>query len=198
MEENKQLTFINYYDYCLAANCTAKDFGEDNLNIGHVSFGVFTEANELDLALMKNDKVNIGEEVGDIAWNLANHTIYHFKGSDQIFEQLTEIWWKPQYTVTLPKDELIAFKAYLDKYGDMSMKYFRTSKKIDGYNHKMKDILLNMNKCLVSIALNSSITPVQILMNNIDKLYVRYGEKFDSYLCLNRDLIKEYKVLENI
>lgn len=194
----QEINLINFYDYALAAQRTVAFQDNDFLDIGHFGFGACTEYLELNLAISRKDRVNIGEEIGDSIWFQANHILKHFDTKDQIWRQLTEIWWKPQYTITLSHNELQFYTEYLDKYADICMKYFRAHKKVDGYNAKVKDLLIKMSKSLVSIALNESLNPIQILNNNIQKLYDRYPEKFDSYLCMNRDLIKEYKTLSNI
>jgi hypothetical protein len=38
---------------------------------------------------------------------------------------------------------------------------------------------------------------VQILTNNINKLYVRFGDKFDADKAINRDTDAERDVLDN-
>lgn len=193
--QEKKFNFINYYDYCLAASSALVDFGADYLNIGGCGFNIFGESLKLELALIKNDKNDISKRISNISLSLANHILIHFKPSDQIYEQLTEVWWKPQFTITLPKDEFINFQANQDIYGDIVRKYFNTCKKVEGYNYKIKNCILNMSKSLVSIALSNSLVPLQILISGIEELYIKDNKAFDLYFNLNKDLIKEYKVI---
>lgn len=199
MEMRKEITLINFYDYALAASATLKEKDTDVGNLTHFALGVLTEFFELVEGIDKGDKVNISEECGDSIWYIANHALLEFSDDPRLFKELTEIFWEPKNTFALPHDELVFYKKYLREYGDIIKLYFLTGKKVDGYNHIIKRLFKDLCKSLASIQLFNGISPTQTLHNNINKLYDRYGDKFDDYLCFNRDLIKEYKTLsENI
>lgn len=197
MESNKTINLINFYDYALAASRTLNKKETQSDDVGHYGFGVSTEYFELMDALEANNKVNISEECADACWYLANHLLSVYEKNDQIWEQVNEIFWKPQYSIILPMEEVRFYRNFVRDYSDVCKKEFAYLRKIDGYEHKMKKMIMDLFKSLVSIMLNSGdINPRQALHNNIMKLYDRYPDKFDSYFAMKRDLVKELETLK--
>ena len=117
---------MNFYEYQEEAKRTCADLGQPSDNI-HMVMGMVTEVGELMDCFKKNlaygkeiDWINVPEEIGDLAWYIAN------------FCRLND----------------------LDFYA--------------------------------------------IIENNIDKLRIRYPEKFTEENANNRDLKKEREVLEQL
>lgn len=195
VQAKEEIKLSSFYDYAQAASRTLSKKEKQSDDVGHYGLGISTEYFELMDAMDANDKVNISEECADACWYFANHLLSVYKATDQIWEQLNEIFWKPQFSVVLPIEEKKYYRNYIRDYSDICKKEFAYYKKIDGYDHKIREIIKNSLKSLVSIMLGYGINPIQALHNNINKLYDRYPDKFDSYFAMKRDLTKEFETL---
>lgn len=186
----------NLAEYQQLAKRTCPSLGTMFDNERHMTLGVATEIGEaLDIFKKKlaykkpMDIVNLGEELADIAWYIVN--LATFNGVE-IKEDLSE--------------NLIAeFQEYLERVSKIDM--------TDDAKAEVTLILLLSYFCgssvsflfesvlvqLVSLAYICNLYKLdffQCLTNNIDKLKVRYPEKFTEKAALNRDLDSERKELE--
>lgn len=167
----KTLTIENYQKL---AKRTCPDLGSLEKNLLHMRLGIITEVGEVLDIFKKNlaygkpiDIVNLGEELADVAWYACNEATFRNR--------------------------------------EISLKEFISSFK---YNNELEviDVLLNFNvfseNCnsimfmVKSIAEFYNLNIEECLYKNIEKLKIRYPDKFDTDLALNRNLDAERKVLE--
>lgn len=165
------------------------------LNSLHMTTGIMTEIPELVLAIVKNDKVNIAEEVADSLWYAANYAyvndlafsyefsaerrILSFSGIENIGEELNT-----DGCMLLFAGELL----------DLDKKLLAYNKTRDlGYQRRM---LTGFLDSVNNLAIEFGIDLEQAMENNIAKLRVRYPEKFDTELAINRNTDRERVELE--
>lgn len=179
---------------------TCADLGSMKLNLFHMSSGITSELSELEEAIEKQDNVNIGEELGgDIFWYLSNYCT--FRGLD--LEPLGESCLKtiqefknnkksPLDAENNPLNALYRANSWL---ADLVKKYGAYDKEID---LEQEDFILRMLLLESFTLLKSYDLDIRVcLQNNINKLIIRYKDKFNNHSALNRDLVAERKELEN-
>jgi NTP pyrophosphatase (non-canonical NTP hydrolase) len=178
--ENKISSLKEYQE--LAAR-TCANLGSKKLNNLHMKMGLITElAEAIDvykkkIAYKKDiDYVNLQEElIGDVFWYAVNYCRINKLTLPVMPDALWESQ-KPTYTDAEYVNNLIEFVK-------LSMK-------------PKKNISSLMIKIyILSTYLNFDF--YQSLTNNINKLMVRYPEKFDTDKAINRDLETERKRLED-
>ena len=178
--ENK-ISSLKEYQELAQRTCT--DLGSKKLNNLHMKMGLITElAEAIDvykkkIAYKKDiDYVNLQEElIGDVFWYAVNYCRINKLALPKMPEALWESQ-KPSYTDAEYVNNLIEFVK-------LSMK-------------PKKNISSLMIKIyILSAYLNFDF--YQSLTNNINKLMVRYPEKFDTDKAINRDLETERKRLED-
>lgn len=150
----------------------------DNL---HMVLGMESEIEEL---ISSVDEVNTLEEIGDIWWYLSNYAnlnnydivISHF--TRKKFNALLEIVSLTHVLIDSTKKEL-AYKKPIDR-------------------EKIQNTINELASFLNDYTIYMKVDLGTVFARNINKLYVRYPEKFNEFLALeeNRDLITEYKTLE--
>lgn len=173
-------------EYQKLAQRTCNDLGSLQENVTHMKLGIYTEVGELLDVIKKHlaygrpmDIVNVGEEIADATWYVVNEatfnkvTIHHIP---EPFAVLTDIFDVIEWCERLmccyiksndPNDE------FIEVYGP--------------YNRL----------CILSfIAKYFGLDIYKLLENNIDKLKVRYPEKFDAHFAVNRNLDRERIELE--
>lgn len=165
-------------------------------DLSHMALGMVSELSELQIALRNSDQTNIMEELGDICWylintsdllgidfgaiayeeyknkvsNIFNHNIQGLTDFEKLCFLISEVSNLVKRFLAYDKDyELETFKVLL--YG----------------------IYLKVDDVADFWLINFDI----ILQKNIQKLAIRYPEKFTEYHALNRDLDSEYKTLSN-
>jgi NTP pyrophosphatase (non-canonical NTP hydrolase) len=178
---------------------TCADLGSMKLNLAHMSMGITSELAELEEAIEKQDKVNIGEEIADIHWYLSNYCT--FRGLD--YSDLGESCFKtvqdfkntnksPLSGENSPLNALYRVNSYL---ADLVKKYVAYDKEI---NLEEEDYVLRMLLLESFTLLKSWDIDINVcLQNNVNKLIIRYADKFNNHSALNRDLMAERKELEN-
>jgi len=170
-------------EYQTHAQRTCADLGNKKLNNLHMKMGLITElAEAIDvykkkIAYKKDiDYVNLQEElIGDVLWYAVNYCRINKIKLPVMPEALLESQ-KPSYT-----DE--QYVKHLIDFLKLSMK---PKKNISSLIIKIY---------ILSVYLNFDF--YQSLTNNINKLMVRYPEKFDVNNAVNRDLKTERKRLED-
>lgn len=160
----------------------------DQFNLDHMIHGLNGEIGELVRCVgtelkLRVDKVNLGEELGDIYWYISNYC--NFRNLPIPEEVQT----------TLPNDMcldlLIISIAELTDIVKKQLAYGRTIEK-----SKELEIIYNI---YVALSLFEDIYDIQgsvIRDRNIAKLTVRYPDKYSDVAALNRDLNAERKILE--
>lgn len=183
-------------EYQLLASRTCPDLGTPDLNERHMNLGVTTEIGEtLDifkkfLAYQKPiDIVNLGEELADIAWYIVNKCRFHEVPLEEDFNEVVDevglIIKERMFTDTdLPlelKSEALLVVILMTYCGPTN----------NMFNAPIVQLAV-----LANIAKFYELDFFQCLTNNIDKLKVRYPEKFTNEAAQNRDLEAERAELE--
>lgn len=177
--ENK-ISSLKQYQKFAARTCA--DLGKKKLNNLHMKMGLITElAEAIDvykkkIAYKKDiDYVNLQEElIGDVLWYAVNYCRINKIALPVMPEALLESQ-KPSYT-----DE-----GYVNILIDLVKLSLKPKKNIP---------MIIIKIFILSTYLNFDF--YQSLTNNINKLMVRYPEKFDTDKAINRDLKTERKRLE--
>ena len=149
----------------------------------HASIGINTEIDEL---LEAYTIENTREEIGDIFWYMA------------IFYRIYKLDTSPYFDFTkslvmIDKNQCLLS---LQKEGYKSLDYAKRIKFYGaGLNSYDTANLTEINLLLSHIINESGYDFDDILDRNINKLKVRYPEKFSNEKASNRDIESEYKVL---
>jgi NTP pyrophosphatase (non-canonical NTP hydrolase) len=167
---------MNILEYQRLAGRTYPDLGSFEKNHLHLQLGVISEFGELLDVFKKNiaynksiDYTNISEEIADICWYLVNEATLIGQGLRDF---------KITQELRLPQEDVIT--------------------------HLIRCLLAYLNKTLTIQVLLENLWYItefigldfeKGLENNINKLKVRYPEKFDSEKALNRNLEEERKEL---
>jgi len=170
---------------------TNKDLGSKVLNNFHMIVGMHSEFNELHDAFNKipSDHVNIAEEITDYAWYLSNYCNFEDIQMSEIFS------FKDDYYHDFSKyDQAEQLEVAVSRLTDI-IKKENVYNKVFSKETKIQlviSILERINDCYKVVRIN----PEDAMEKNINKLKVRYPEKFTDYHANNRDLDKEYETLK--
>jgi NTP pyrophosphatase (non-canonical NTP hydrolase) len=190
---SKIKTILEYQG--LAAR-TCSDLGTPDLNERHMNLGVVTEIGET-LDIFKKflayqrpiDIVNLGEELADIAWYIVNKCKFHEvpleENFTEVIEEISTVIKEGMFTENELPSELKA-EALLTV----------TLMTYCGPTNNMFNAPIVQLAVLANIAEFYNLDFFQCLTNNIDKLKVRYPEKFTNEAAQNRDLEAERAELE--
>ena len=171
-------------EFQLLSQRTCTDLGTVNKNSLHMLLGIHTEVGEaLDiykktLAYGKEfDIVNLGEELGDILWYFVNLCTLNHKElwEDSIF---------PSNRFAISED----LKGILMEDIDEVEALIRILQPEEGIEVKLGAIF--------HVASKKGLDMYEIMTKNVEKLKIRYPEKFTEEAALNRDLEAERKELE--
>lgn len=171
---------MNLEIYQKDAHRTCASLGSLKLDLSHMVLGIHSEYNEYIDALNNRDFINVSEELADMVWYLANYCT--FRGYDLSAFQDAEI---------SVSDNLPYLTAQLQ---DLVKKFVAYNKAIDQLEEKrlIAELLKSIQKQFDVHQLSMS----QSLQNNINKLKVRYPEKFSQENAITRDIAKERIELE--
>lgn len=161
---------------------------EKTTDMLHCAIGISTEISELVEAINKNDIVNIGEEIADQMWyisNLARFINFNLEKECALIKQFT----------FLEKQE------YLNNCVIESGNLLDLFKKSIFYNKKLDEFLIKIILTRMIINLSSlcgslNLDLFKLLDNNINKLRIRFPDKFTQENALERNLDAERKELE--
>lgn len=190
---SKIQTILEYQG--LAAR-TCPDLGTPDLNERHMNLGVVTEIGEtLDifkkfLAYQKPiDTVNLGEELADIAWYIVNKCRFHQVPLDDNFNEVIE-----EIGVIIKEKMFTESNLPLELKTEALLNVILMT--YCGPTNNMFNAPIVQLAVLSNIAQFYNLDFFQCLTNNIDKLKVRYPEKFTNDAAQNRDLDAERAELE--
>lgn len=150
--------------------------------------GMSSELNEVMTAHDNTDIVNISEELADIMWYVANYC--NFRRID-----LESIYTDFRYN----DENRFSYPYYISKLSDLVKKYVAYNKTIDEeleetYLCYIVHLIREIEFVNAGIITDHSFE--KSLENNINKLKVRYPEKFTEEQALNRNLELERVQLE--
>lgn len=168
-------------EYQKEALRTSASLGNLKLDLSHMTLGLMSELVEYNEAV---DEVNSREELADIMWYVANYC--NFRGYD--LYELTESS-LPMFAEE--KDFFTKLTLHISSLSDLVKKYVAYGKEIDTILEM--EFIGSLAKLILDYPMFNSKRDLQ---NNIDKLKVRYPEKFTTENAINRDLEQERKELE--
>jgi hypothetical protein len=185
----EKITDIAVYQQLASRTCV--DLGSEELNTRHMQMGVITEVGET-LDVIKKfiaygkplDIVNIGEEIADTIWYRANEAkmggvAWAQSDLDIFCSQIDAQILESGFKVTAETVDAFIVSILPYSYGNSEA------------DNALKDVaILNVVATFYGLDL------FQLLTNNINKLQVRYPEKFTNEAALNRDLTAERTELE--
>ena len=194
MQNNNGLSFRAYQ---ILAGRTLPDLGE-KLNLTHMVLGMNSELSELEDAFEKNDFINVIEEICDYQWYLANYcSLVKFN-----FGFFDNVPWK------VGDDGALSMIKGVDTTLKCIQKlYYLTSKLQDLVKKNIaysKPILREVEIEYISliqeefqkICILENLDINKGLENNINKLKIRYPDKFTQEAAINRNLEAERIELE--
>jgi len=202
------MTREEYFEQC---SRTCPDLGSHEKNMAHMFSGVFTEIGELidiykkELAYKREiDRPNLIEEFGDVCWYLFNSLRFC----------------KPEFTVAdfniVQESDLKMMETHLFAFLESETSYISEAHNINVLYRSCLEFL-NMQVKVASgedpfnlrwvfiishiylweqIMKYFGINPEEAYEKNINKLKVRFPEKFSEEKALERDLEAERKTLE--
>ncbi len=178
------MNLTQYYNECQR---TCPSIGSVELDLLHMDLGIITEIGEF-LDIFKKhlaygkpiDYINVLEEASDQIWYLTNKLRIEFSGDneDYIKNQLETA----QYRCDNLPELYLSIEDVCESYLEFS-KYVKD-------NEYQENISFIYSVCK-ALGLNL----FDGLQKNIDKLKIRFPNKFTQENALNRDLEAEYKVL---
>jgi len=174
----------NLEQYIKDAARTVRYLDDEKSDMMHMKLGIYSEIGELVDAFKKNfvygkdlDLVNVGEELGDIAWYLANTlTIMDLKIKS--------------FDVMLPRKKQIVFDL-----GEIIVALEYIMKKYSQGIYNSQTIYFCF-LLLEEIGRAYGIDLITCMEKNIAKLKIRYPEKWTQDLATNRNLDAERSALE--
>lgn len=177
----------NYQEY--SPNTIANLVGR-GVNEIHMVVGIVSELNELEDAIEKGDKVNIGEEVADCCWYISN--LCAMGGI--------------RFTHLLQNEEIVTAEEVNDSTIISSLYYYSSKlqdifKKYLAYGKEpaateVYDLCFFLANALNKLMLNHELDLDEYLDRNIKKLMQRFPDKFSESAAVNRDLKAERAILE--
>lgn len=181
-----KLTYEKLAWYQQEARRTYPDLGKSNLNDRHMLYGVITEVGEFVDSIKKFlaykkplDVVNLGEELADMMWYIVNDMTN--KGVKVQLKTGTLADMSLNKRVEIDEESLNACVEGVMNSADLTVG-------IESYYDGICT--------LVSVAFVLGLDFEQLLTNNINKLRVRFPDKFDADRAINRDLDAERNELE--
>lgn len=166
---------MNLTEYKQGVVRTLNRLNSIELDLSHLILGVFSEINEFLEAEDNNDEVNMKEEIGDIAFYATGFAIVF--GIDTSNIDLS----KNKVDIELT-ESLDVIKKHI-AYG-----------KHPGYQYYY-NLYLGLMSHLYELCEDKKFDLYEILNTNIEKLKVRYPDKFTNHNAINRNLKAEKEVL---
>lgn len=180
-DKHHSINKLTIQEYQKLAKRTCPSLGSVEKDFLHMKLGIITEVAEVldifkkELAYKKPiDIVNLGEELGDIAWYAVNKAT--FLGSVVTYNEF-----RLEYKIGSENNVIETLESIL---------YY-----VNHINNIVKpnNILFDC-KCIAEFY---NLDFEEILYKNIEKLKVRYPDKFTEEAALNRNLDSERKILES-
>lgn len=169
----------------------------------HMCLGIITEAGELadifkkELAYGKPiDKANLKEEIGDLTWYIANLATHH----DFKLDVFSEFKGLPAdlngYIKKMDQDGFNTALTVLE-FGKIAHSIVHRHPCMIHHNNFLRSRIGEMLSALTMICILQDVNFEECLDLNINKLKVRFPEKFTEENALNRDLEAERTILES-
>jgi len=176
---------IDLNEYQSLAFRTCKEFTEDYAkNLAHMTLGMCSELEEFVEAIDNQNMVNLSEELSDIYWYIAGYCTFRNYKLQDIYNM--------SLTTEIEKVEDFFLPIY--KLSDIAKKAMVYNKEID--IEKEQNYLIWLVKGIDRIASLAQVDTNVGLTNNINKLKIRFPEKYSDENAINRNLEQEYESLK--
>ena len=188
-------------EYSQLASRTCPDLGTPILNMVHMNLGIITEIGEaLDpikkkIAYNKQlDVVNVGEEIADCAWYIVNRARLFLP--QDVFQNIYSTQEEFDKALTGFNQQFV--NGEFDTIKNIAELITSVFPQTDIRNTSNLEAFVGIPDLvlLYKTAEFFKLDFWQILTNNIEKLQIRYPEKFTEEAALNRNLDAEREVLE--
>jgi len=191
---SKIQTILEYQG--LAARTCPTLEGSEGVNERHMNLGVITEIGEA-LDIFKKymaynkpmDLVNLGEELADITWYIVNKCRFEDLSLDEDFDQVLE------ETKELIETRMFSVDDLAKELKAEAILTLILATYCAPVNTLFNAPIIQLGM-LYHVAALFDLDFFQCLTNNIDKLKVRYPERFTDEAAQNRDLKAERTELE--
>lgn len=174
---------MNFKEYQDQATRTCPSLGNIKIDLCHMVLGLLTEADELKQAINKKDNIGISEEIADIYWYMSNYCslrMIHLHKLEPLFK-------------TMGIEDINDLFIVIADLQDIIKKYIAYNRPINTINEL--NCLNSIHRIIAIIIYDNNLDIYQALENNINKLKIRYPDKFNEKDALNRDTDKEYSIL---
>ena len=181
---------MNFKEYVIEAKRTEikRDY---KMRLFHGIIGVSSELSELYTAIVKDDKTNILEEIGDMFWYMA--ILADSLDAVDLLSNLFESY-KPREEMEYPKFGLYVITVTYSHFSNHLKRSVFYGSQEDKKN--ATDMLITLAYRLADFSTVCDCEPVAFLEANIAKLKARYPEKWSKAACLGRNIGNEIKALE--
>ena len=173
-------------NYQQDAQRTCASLGSEKLDLAHMVLGIVSEQEEFLKAVVLEDMINQREELADMCWYVANYCTFRGYNFQNIVENCINIQQEEW------EQEVSAMDVFVSKLADYVKKYIAYNKPIDRESEEnvLRGIIfsITLEDCEFSFDKD--------LERNINKLKLRFPDKFTEYNALNRDLDGEREILE--
>lgn len=166
-------------EYQKEAFRTCAQLESDKLNLSHMVLGVCAEWSEFTEAVKKADNINCIEELVDMIWFIAGYCTFR----EYDLQDLTN-----------EESHKYSFHECLSRLQDKVKKYVAYNKTID--TEEEQKLIANLMSLTLAMLKIYTKDVSQALQNNIDKLRVRFPDKFSEDKANSRNLESERKELE--
>ena len=183
---------MNIEQYRQETKRTLPDLGSTLLNSIHMTVGIMTEVGEILKNLNESnedgiDFVGVGEEIADADWYLTNYANIH----NLNFPKYSDDQLNPY---DIDSNNLGKFIEYAAELLDLDKKQLVYNKPVDDtIRYKWFSLTYQY---LLKLYKEYSLDVEKCRQNNIDKLRLRFPDKFDQEKAINRDHTAERVILE--
>ena len=177
------MNFQEFQQNCLVT--FKKD--DKELSLAHAILGIVSELNELEDATYNDDNTNISEEICDILYYVVVYCHYRGISLEEIEAEWESIKSQSCYRITKFDD---IYRA-VSKLSDYAKKHIFYEREISD-----EEEITNLSALLFWVAISHKVDLNVGFDRLINKLKIRYAEKFSAESANNRDLEAERRVLE--
>jgi NTP pyrophosphatase (non-canonical NTP hydrolase) len=188
-KQNNFMAEQNIFDwYQEQAKRTCPDLGSEKLNLAHMVLGLCSEEEEYVKACFMEDLINMGEEQADKMWYIANYCTFRNFNLQNLYNT--------RNTYSFEEWEEMGDSDFvrLSQLQDIVKKNLAYNKPLN--EKEEKRIIRGMLQSIIVDCEWDAVDLFESLRRNIEKLKVRFPEKFTEENALNRNLEAERKVLE--
>lgn len=176
---------------------------EGMLDLDHALLGLVDEVGELASAFKKHvgygeeiDIANVKEEIGDCTYFLARLLEgAKFDKAEDLYKSLDEV-----YDNELSEEDMkrVMSARHVDiAYGLTNMVNNVHGALVQGNGSELAQNVADMISTLSSTCVYFDTTLAECMEKNVEKLKVRYPEKFEANMAVNRDIDAERETLED-